>query len=962
MTSTRNSIEDIWGDRTPFHGEGQWPARADERTLEEPQQWVQSACVLCSNGCGCDIGVKDGKIVGVRGRTEDISNRGRLGPKGLHGWEANHSKDRLTAPLIRRHGRLQAASWDEAMALIAQQALQTRKDYGPGAIGFYTTGQLFLEEYYTLALIGKGGIGTPHMDGNTRLCTATAAAALRETFGCDGQPGSFDDIDVTDCILMVGHNMSATDTVLWSRVLDRRRGPNAPRLVVIDPRATVTAREADVHLVPKLGTNVAVLNGLLHLLLQGGWADHAFLQEHTVGLERLHSTVAAYPPERVEQLSGVPADALRAAARIIGESRMLVSSCLQGVYQSNQATAAAVQINNLNLVLGRLGRPGCGILQMNGQPTSQNTRETGADAHMPGFRNWQNPEHMAELARLWNVDPATIPHWQPPTHALEIFRQCETGSIRMLWIQCTNPAVSLPDLDRIRSILRRPGLFVVAQDAFMTETTQMADVVLPAAIWGEKTGTFTNADRTVHISHKAVEPPGQARSDFDIFVEFARVMDLRDRDGAPLVKWRTPEECFEAWKACSRGRLCDYTGLSYGKLTGGSGVRWPCNEGNPEGAPRLYTDLLFPTAPEVCETYGHDLVTGAMLSPTYYRALRPDGRAIIKAAEYVPPAEEPDSTYPFFLTTGRLVHHFHTRTKTARSASLAQAASDAEVEISAEDAARLQVADGDWLRLTSRRSTVEAVVRVGGVGPGQLFLPFHFGYWDNPDRSRAANELTRYGWDPVSKQPHYKYAAVSLEKIAQPSSKQPEQVALDPAGDDRGTGGNTLAGMGKELAHAAMQLRPKRQHVADYLALLVQNQQDLIEAFNEVRQRHHAEPDVESLCGLFASWSQQSHGLLEPFLQQYGKPHKSEPRSLRKGLVLPHAPTPFGLVRDLHELWMLTQDSLMSIDALSFAAASLRNEAFVQALDQIRQRSAQQRDWLHTRIHETAAQAIAVPT
>ncbi len=236
MFQSRDSVTDIWGGRTP-HGAGEaWPVRVDEQTQTEPDRWVQSACVLCSNGCGCDIGVKDGRIVGVRGRAADVVNHGRMGPKGLNGWEANNSSDRLTTPLIRRHGRLEPASWDEAMDLIVRRSQEIRDRYTASAIGFYTSGQMFLEEYHTLAVIGKGGLGTPHMDGNTRLCTATAAAALKETFGSDGQPGAYEDIDVTDCILHVGHNIAATDTVLWMRVLDRRAGPNPPRLIVVDPR------------------------------------------------------------------------------------------------------------------------------------------------------------------------------------------------------------------------------------------------------------------------------------------------------------------------------------------------------------------------------------------------------------------------------------------------------------------------------------------------------------------------------------------------------------------------------------------------------------------------------------------------------------------------------------------------------------------------------------------------------
>lgn len=763
MKETRDSIADIWGQRTPYVDD--WPVRVDERIIEEPEKWVQSACVLCSNGCGMDIGVKDGRIVGVRGRAHDRVNKGRLGPKGLHGWVANHSSDRLTRPLIRRNGKLEQASWDEAMDLIVQRSQKIRDKYTSGAIGFYTTGQLFLEEYYTLGVIGKAGLGTPHMDGNTRLCTATSAAALKLSFGTDGQPGSYTDLDTTDAILHVGHNIASQQTVLWMRILDRRRGPNPPKLVVIDPRKTFTAKEADVHLAPLVGTNVALMNGLLNLIIEARQIDREYIDAHTVGFKTLQETVRKWSPERVEAVTRVPAEQLRAAAQILGSTPTLVSTALQGVYQSMQATAAACQINNLHLIRGLIGKQGCGIYQMNGQPTAQNTRESGADGDLPAFRNWDNPEHIAELARIWNVEPAIIPHWAPPTHAMQIWRYAEQGSIKMLWISATNPVVSLPELSRIRRILEKDDLFVVVQDAFLTETAKVADVVLPAAIWGEKTGCYTNVDRTVHISHKAIEPPGEARSDLDIFLDYARRMDFRDKDNAPLIKWSDSEGAFEAWKECTRGRFCDYTGMSYAKLTGGSGIQWPCNEQFPDGTSHLYTNGVFNTSADDCETYGHDLVTGGAITPLEYRANDPQGKAFLRAADYQPPHEEPDEQYPLWLTTGRVVYQFHTRTKTGRSPELHNAAPDAFVQISSEDAANYGIVNGDMVEVESRRGRVVEPARVGGIESGLVFIPFHYGYWDDPSRPRAANELTLTEWDPVSKQPHYKYAAVRIRKV-----------------------------------------------------------------------------------------------------------------------------------------------------------------------------------------------------
>jgi len=354
---------------------------------------------------------------------------------------------------------------------------------------------------------------------------------------------------------------------------------------------------------------------------------------------------------------------------------------------------------------------------------------------------------------------------------MEIFRYAEQGSIEFLWVIGTNPAVSLPQLRRIRSILSREGLFLVVSDAFLTETARLADVVLPAALWGEKTGTFTNTDRTVHLSEQAVEPPGDTRSDMNIFLDYARRLDLRDKDQQPLLKWSTPEECFEAWKACTRGRPCDYTGLSYDKLRGGSGIQWPCNDEAPNGTERLYEDLAFSTFPDVCEDYGHDIQTGATLSEAEFRALNPQGRAILKATEWSPPHEWAGDEYPFALTTGRTVYHFHTRTKTGRTPELQAAAPDAWVEVCAKDAERLGIAEGDMVRVSSPRGSVEVAARVGGPREGVVFIPFHYGYWDvsddaGPDgRSRAANELTMTIWDPISKQPSLKTGAVKVEKV-----------------------------------------------------------------------------------------------------------------------------------------------------------------------------------------------------
>lgn len=776
MTRT-DRIAQPWGTRTPYGPGEPWPVRVDTRladgvTPDQVERWVQSAAILHSNGDGLDIAVKDGRIVGVRGRAQDRVNHGRLGPKDLFGWQANGSPDRLTRPLVRDEGgRLVESDWDTAMDRVARRTKELMEERGPSSVGFYTSGQLFSEEYYTLTLIARGGLGTNHLDGNTRLCTSTAAEALKETFGSDGQPGSYADIDHADTIALFGHNMAETQTVLWTRVLDRLAGPNPPAVVCVDPRPTPVARAATVHLAPRPGTNVALMNGLLREIVENGWTDHDYIHRNTVGFDELTKRLDAYTPEHVAGICGVSAEQIQEAARVLGTAERLLSTVLQGFYQSHQATAASVQVNNLHLVRGMLGKPGCGVLQMNGQPTAQNTRECGANGDMPGFRNWENDAHMAELARLWNLDPLQVPHYGPPTHAMQMFRYVEEGSIRLLWVSGTNPAVSLPELRRIRSVLAQERLFLVVQDAFLTETAQLADVVLPAAIWGEKTGTFTNVDRTVHLSEKAVEPPGQARPDLEIFCDFARRLGLEDKDGGPLVPWSDPEAAFEAWKECSRGRPCDYTGITYAKLRGGSGIQWPCNEHHPYGTERLYADGAFWSGPDDCESFGRDLITGAPVEESEYRALNPSAKAVIKAAEYVTPHEPPGEEYPFSLITGRTLYQFHTRTKTARAPQLQAAAPEVWVEVSAGDAQAYGIGEGDLVEVATARGTVRAKARVCGIRDGVLFLPFHYGYWDTDggfapkDDGRAGNELTPTQWDPVSKQPLFKTAAARLRRV-----------------------------------------------------------------------------------------------------------------------------------------------------------------------------------------------------
>ncbi|MEW9529714.1 molybdopterin oxidoreductase family protein [Microbispora sp. NPDC049125] len=748
-----------------------WPARVDvflEDGVDEAdvERWVPAASAAGSGGDGLEVAVRHGRIVGVRGRAGDRVGQGRLDPGERHGWQARAG--RLTRPLVRDGDRLVETTWDDAMGrIVARSKELLARPGGWGRFGFHTGGRLFLEELYTLAVVGKAGIGTPHMDGDTRWHAATASAALAASFGSDGQPGTYADVDHCDALALWGHDAAAAHPVLWERMLDRRLGPAPPAMIAVDPRESPVTREADVHLAVRPGTNVALMNGLLHELIANGWYDAAYVDAHTLGFAELWRVVEAYPAKRAAEICAVPAGLVERAAEILGAAERLTSTVEGGFHRSNQATAAACQVNNLHLLRGMLGRPGGGVLQMGGPPSGRNALETGATGDLPGLRNWANAGHVRELARLWNVDTSAIPHWGPPSHAAQIFRYAEEGSIGLLWVCASDPVDAMPGLARV---LAAEETFVVVQDLYLTETARVADVVLPAAAWGEKTGTVTGDDRTVHLCERAVDPPGEARPDLDILLDYARRMDLRDRQGGPLVGWAGPEQAFEAWKACSKGRPCDYTGITYDRLRGG-GVQWPCTPGGSYGVERLYAGGRFATSAGRCQTYGHDLATGAEWGEERYTALAPGGRAFLLAADYEPSPEVAGDEYPLVLTTSRALRRFPTRL-----APLGDRTREPVLEVHPGDAAALGIADGDLVRVESPLGALEARARLSGLRPGVVILPL--GHADRGEAARAAAELTLTAWDPVSRQPLRTVAAVRVAKTAGAQEACPAAPAL----------------------------------------------------------------------------------------------------------------------------------------------------------------------------------------
>jgi ferredoxin-nitrate reductase len=765
--------------------EGRKFSRVDSGIAVE--EWIPSTCGLCSIGCGLDIARAGGRIVGVRGRATDKVAGGRLGPKGLNQWYANRHPARALLPKRRTpSGKLEACSWDDAMEAVVKAFNEAIALSGPDAVAIYNSGQLLLEEYYTIAKIARGGLGISNIDANTRLCTATTAASLMENFGADGPPGCYADFDETDCIVLIGHNAAEQSTVLWMRILAAKDGVRKPKVIVIDPRRTLTVETgADLHLQPRPGTNVALLNGLANLLIENGWIDRQFVSDHAVEFEEFCATAAQYPPSRVEEICGVPQDLLRRAAEWIGKSERTVTTCLQGVYQFNQATAAACLVNSIHILMGKIGKPGCAPFQFAGQPSSMNTREAGADGTYPAYRNWEDQNHMKDLAKRWHVPVELL--GKKPVSTPEIFEMVEKGYVKVLWTIGTNPAVSM--MDRRKQLAALRDVFLIVQDCFEdTETARFADVLLPAAMWGEKEGCMTNAERRCNHLRKAVDPPGQARSDLDIFLDFARRMRLRDKKGEPLVAYTTSREAFEEWRQNSKGWIPDYSGMTYELLDERGGIQWPCNEDHPDGTERLYGDRKFPTDWKIAESYRKDLQTGHERTLKEYRDQKdPEGKAVLIRAEYEPPLESPDDDYPLVAVTGRQVYHWHTRTKTGRAPVLDAAAPGVFVSVSREDAQQLGIRDGEPVRVVSRRGEMTGPAKIGDLVPrGVVFVPFHYG---DLGEGTAANDLTPKIQDPVSKQPVQKGAAVRLEKAsgrinAWWSSPQAERAEEAEEGDE----------------------------------------------------------------------------------------------------------------------------------------------------------------------------------
>jgi anaerobic selenocysteine-containing dehydrogenase len=686
-------------------------------------KWVSTTCGYCSVGCGMFIGVRDGRAVSVRGNPEHPVNVGKLCPKGLAEHYTIAAEGRLTKPLL--HGA--PVTWDRALDTMVERFRSVQKQYGPNALGVISTGQLVTEEFYTLGKLVQLGFGTKNYDGNTTLCMASAVAGYKRSFGTDGPPGAYEDLEKADVILLIGANIADNHPILCQR-LEKNQGAT---LIVADPRVTKTAMMADIYLPVKPRSDIALVNGIMHILIRAGLVNRTYIEQHTTGFEQLERFLEKYTPEYVAGITGLSQDLLYKTAMRYGRAKAGFIGWTMGVNHSTQGAETVNAICDLALITGNIGRAGAAPFSITGQCNAMGTREAGFASSMPGYRKFESAADRAELAELWNIDVNRIPTSRGLAYP-DIIEAAVGKQIRALWIIATNPVVSFPNIDVLKQAFQNLE-FLVVQDGFPTPTSEFADLVLPAAIWGEKEGTYTNSERRASKANRAVDPPGDAKTDFDIFLDIAHKLGC-DQELFP--GWSTPRDAFEEWRKVSAGRPCDYSGMTWDLIEAHGGLQWPFRPGDQPGlTSRLYADGRFNTE---------------------------DGKAKLFCIECEPFPEQPTTDYPFVLNTGRTVEHWHTRTKTGRVPILEAMSPRAWLEMNPRDANRMKLRPHDRVDIVSRRNRVRGVeLRVTEiVAPGQVFMPFHY-------VETNSNLVTQSAYDPISREPNYKQCSVRVERAGE---------------------------------------------------------------------------------------------------------------------------------------------------------------------------------------------------
>jgi ferredoxin-nitrate reductase len=705
----------------------------------------ESVCPYCGVGCRLRFEGTAEDVLRVRGVEDAAANLGRLCAKGAQLGPTIHTPDRLAQPQFRlsRHDSFRPTDWGTALNYIAEIFTNILHTYGPEAVAFYGSGQLDTETVYVINKLFKGCLGCNNTDSNSRLCMAAAVAGYRTSLGSDGPPCCYDDIELADVILIMGSNMAEAHPVTFDRIRASKKVRPQQQIIVVDPRRTLTAEVADLHLAVAPGGDIALLNAVGRMLLLMGATDQRYVGDHTQGFEDYRRFLLAQNLSDLCAAAGLEEATLYHLARLLAGAGTFLSFYCMGLNQSTVGMWKNNSLINLHLLTGQIGKPGAGPFSLTGQPNAMGGREAGLLSHqLPGYRTVEDAEHRRHVEAYWGRPPGSIAPSAGLT-AVEMFRALEKGQLKAIWIAGTNPAVSLPDLHQVHRGLQRAQLVVVLDAYHPTETTRQADVLLPAAQWGEKEWTSTNSERMVSYSPKLFDPPGEALPDWQIVARFARALGYSGFD------YSSAAAVWDEFIPLTAARPCDMAGATSARLHTVTSLQWPCPTPAHPGTKRRYLDGGFATS---------------------------NGRAHFLPRDHREPRELPDHEFPFVLTTGRLYAHWHTLTRTAKADKLVRREPGPFVEVNSLDAERLGLKEGDLVQLSSRRGTVQLPARLrAGVAPGMVFVPFHWG--DLFSAGNAANYLTISAIGRVAKQPELKFCAVNLEKVVAPRR---ERLVAEP--------------------------------------------------------------------------------------------------------------------------------------------------------------------------------------
>ncbi|VXC67509.1 nitrate reductase [Pseudomonas sp. 9Ag] len=858
------------------------------------QMTTASTCCYCGVGCGVLIEHDGERILDVNGDPSHPANFGKLCSKGSTLHLTGDLDARALYPELRLGKALARTrtGWDSALDHAANVFAETIAEHGPDSVAFYISGQLLTEDYYAFNKLARGLVGTNNIDSNSRLCMSSAVVGYKRSLGADAPPCSYEDIEQSDCVLIVGSNMAYAHPVLFRRLEEAKAKRPEMQIIVVDPRRTDTAELADQHLAILPGTDVALFHGILHILLWEGWIDRDFIEAHTDGFEDLKRLVRDYSPALVADLCGISVAELQDCARKIGSAPSFLSLWCMGVNQSTAGSAKNSALINLHLATGQIGKPGAGPFSLTGQPNAMGGRETGSLSNLlPGHREAGNAEHRAEVADYWGV-PAL-----PETaglSAIELFEAVRSGKIKALWIACTNPAQSMPDQQKVHEALAACPFVVVQEAFFTTETCRYADLLLPAASWGEKEGTVTNSERRVSHVRSAIAAPGEARADWSITCDFARRLESLMRPGqTSLFDFNNPAALFEEYKLLTQGRDLDLSGLSHAVIDRLGPQQWPFPAGARQGTLRLYEDGVFPTG---------------------------NGRARFLAEQYQAPKEKREARFPLTLNTGRLRDHWHGMSRTGTAARLFSHVEEALLSMNGDDMRRRRLLDGQLVKVRSRRGELLLPVhKDDSLRPGQAFLPMHWG--DRFLKGLGVNSLTLPAFDPISKQPELKHAGVEVEKIELPwqffalveGSVQKRFEALRPLFEGFAYASFSLTGRERPalVIRAACNEPPSRTQLAKLEQLLGLDEGPVL-VYDDPRRSVGKRVRIED--GRIVALSLSGETAARDWLKQLWHDGKAD-QALRRWLLAPLSTPPGGDVRPAKTLcncMNVSQDAICS--------------------------------------------------